>query len=186
MDSLTLRVAARHRFLTAFGLRDFDNLVRKPGSFGILSAYRGELSKSDNKQRHGELIADLQRAGFHRVETMRSHWEDMATNVTHKEQSLLVPRISFAQLMNLGDKYKQDAVIYKDPSGTIGIYDNRGEAELAFDPQGDAAVALSLGKDEYSKGRSLSFGLQLVPRKFRYHNKPITRDMLVKQLQQGA
>jgi hypothetical protein len=183
MDTPILRVAARYRILTAFGIRDFEKLMKKASSFGILSAYRGELSKSDNKQRHGQLIADLQTMGFRNVETIKSHWEDMSTHVTHKEQSVLVPRIGFKSLIELGDKYKQDAVIYKDPSGTIGIYDNRGEVELAFDPEGDAAVALSLQKDEYSKGRSLSFGLQLVPRKFRYQGAPITRDKLVQELQ---
>jgi len=58
---------------------------------------------------------------------------------------------------------------------------------MAFDPEGDLALTKSLGKDDYSKGRSMSFGLQLVDSMtFRYSSSPITRDEIVKALEKQA
>jgi len=189
-----LRVARRfsirtafNRTLVAFGIKDLDQLSKKGRSFGVISAYRANLPKSENQKRHGELVADLQKAGINRAETFKSHWEDMATKVTHKEKSLFVPHISFGTLTALMDKYDQDAVVFKDPSGSIGIYDKNGVATMAFDPEGDLALTKSLGKDDYSKGRSMSFGLQLVDSMtFRYSSSPITRDEIVKALEKQA
>lgn len=175
---------AYQRVLVAFGIKDLDQLSKKGRSFGILSAYRANLSKSENQQRHGQLVADLQKAGITRTETFKSHWEDMATQVVHKEKSLFVPHITFGTLISLMDKYEQDAVVYKDASGSIGIYDKNGIATMAFDPQGDIALTKSLGKDDYSKGRSMSFGLQLVDNMtFHYGSSPVTRDEIVKALE---
>ena len=94
---------------------------------------------------------------------------DIATGVTHKEKSIFVPNIAFSVLIDLGKKYEQDSVLYKDPSGSVGIDFKNSTATMAFDPKGNQAILKSMGKDEYSKGRSLSFGLQLVEdQKFQY------------------
>jgi hypothetical protein len=182
MDRLTLRVAARHRLFVAFGISDLKKLMSKATTFGVISAYNGEKNfpKSVNKQRHGTLVQKLQKMGFSNFETLTGSWGGI------KEIAILVPRIPFSKLMGLGQEFGQDAVVYKDPSGTIGIYDKHGDAQLAYDPSGDAAVSMSLGQDDFSKGRSMSFGLQLMDQKFKFHGQPITRDKLLKELQHGA
>jgi hypothetical protein len=174
---------AFQRVLTAFGVKDLEQLSKKGRSFGVLSAYRSNLSKSQNQERHGQLVADLQRAGIRQMSDLKSQWEDMDTKVVHKEKSIFVPHISFDTLVTLGKKYEQDAVLYKDPSGTVGIYFKDGTATMAFDPRGDAAMTQSPGKEDYSKGRSVSFGLQLVEdKKFTYGGRPVTRDDVLAQL----
>lgn len=112
---------------------------------------------------------------------MKSRWIDEATGVEHGEQSVLVPGMRFSDAVDLMGMYKQDAILYKDPSGTIGIYFNDGNAIMAFDAnQQDLDVLMSADpKSEYSRGQSFSFGLQLVQHKFPYSGGPITKDDLM-------
>jgi Protein of unknown function (DUF3293) len=170
--------------LVGFGVKDLEHLSKKGRSFGVISAYRSNLSKAQNQERHGQLIADLQKLGIRNVETLKSQWDDMATGVTHKEKSIFIPHISFETLHKLGKKYDQDAVLYKDPSGSVGVYFKDGTATMAFDPKGEAAITKSEKPGEYSKGRGLSFGLQLVEdRKFHYSDKPISAEEIAKDLE---
>lgn len=189
--SLSLRVAARYsvrvlvaRALFAFGVKDLEQLSKQGRSFGVISAYRSNLSKKENQRRHGELIRDLQKLGIRDVEPLKSHWEDMDTKVVKHEKSIIIPNIAFDKLVELGKKYEQDAVLFKDPSGSIGIYFKDGTATMAYDPKGSAAVQKSTGKEEYSKGRGLSFGLQLVEdKKFKWSDKPIKHDDIVEEIE---
>lgn len=192
MDRLAHRVVTRfqvrHAFsgaLVSFGVKDLEHLSKKGRSFGVISAYRANLSKAQNQERHGQLIADLQKLGIRNVETLKSQWDDMATGVTHKEKSILIPNVSFEALHQLGKKYDQDAVLYKDQSGSVGVYFKDGTATMAFDPKGEAAISKSEKPGEYSKGRGLSFGLQLVEdRKFNYADKPVTSQEIAKDLKE--
>lgn len=176
MSVLASRVARRfiaasfHRVVLAFGIRDLAQLSKKGRSFGVISAYRSNLSKHENQDRHGKLIGELQSLGLRNTTSFKSQWADMATNVVHKEKSVFIPRIPFKLLCELGKKYDQDAVLYKHPSDTIGVYDKHGGATMAFDPKGSMAIQQSLERSqEYSRGRSMSFGLVLVDdRKFHY------------------
>lgn len=170
-------------FKLAFGVNDLEKLSKMGRSFGVISAYRAGLSKSENQGRHGDLVADLQKAGY-RAHDLKSQWADMATGVTHKEKSLFVPHIDFGTLSELGKKYEQDAVLFKDPSGSIGIYDKKGLATMAFNQAGKMDVTKSTDRaKEYSRGRSMSFGLQLVEdKKLPYHGKPITQQDVIEAL----
>lgn len=188
--NLARRIATRFQVrlafsgaLVGFGVKDLEHLTKKGRSFGVVSAYRAGLSKAENQERHGQLIADLQKLGFRNVETLKSQWDDMATGVTHKEKSILIPNIAFEALHKLGKKYDQDAVLFKDPSGSVGIYFKDGTAMMAFDPKGEVALTKSDKPGEYSKGRGMSFGLQLVEdRKFHFSG-PVTRDDIIKDLE---
>lgn len=192
MDALALRVATRFtvrvavaRTLFAFGVKDLEQLSKMGRSFGVISAYRSNLSKAENQERHGQLVADLQKLGIRNVSALKSQWEDMDTKVTKHEKSLFIPHISFETLHKLGKKYDQDAVLYKDKSGSVGIYFKDGTATMAFDPEGDAALTKTKDpKGDYSRGRGLSFGLQLVDgKKFKYEGGPVTREDVVKELE---
>ena len=192
MNFLAIRVATRFQIRTAFdrillgfGVTDLEKLSKMGRSFGVISAYRAGLSKSQNQERHGKLMADLQKAGL-KAETFKSQWDDMATGVTHKEKSIFVPKIDFETLHELGKKYEQDAVLYKDTSGSIGVYFKDNTATMAFNPEsGEMSVTKSQDpKQEYSRGRSVSFGLQLVEdRKFHHDGKtPVTQKKIVETL----
>lgn len=128
------------------------------GSFGALSAYIGSrASKSENKARHGLLVADLQKLGY-RWTDLRGQWEGLS------EKSVLVPGIKASDLFALGRKYDQDAVIFKGPGGVLAMYNLRDNtAEVAvrredLSPDFDIAADDSL----FSKSRGLSFGFNFL------------------------
>jgi|AntDeeMinimDraft_6_1070357.scaffolds.fasta_scaffold13763_1 hypothetical protein len=98
----------------SIGLNKLKQLHEKRGTFAILSAYR-PLSKSENQDRHGELIRDLQIMGYRKWYDAKGYW-------THTEKSLLVPKMNFGDAMQMGHKYDQDAVVFKSMDGIIGIY----------------------------------------------------------------
>lgn len=134
----------------ALRVRQFQKLLSKGKQFGVLSAY-GPTSKKQNKLRHGELYADLQRAGYRPV-SLKGKWEGIT------EKSVLVPGMEFRDLVRLGKKFKQEAVIYKDPTGTIGMYYlDDGVAEIAVEPDGDLAAEIAADPSLYSKARGISF-----------------------------
>jgi hypothetical protein len=190
MDPLVQRVARRYtvkqavdRILLGFGVNDFKKLNQAGRQFAVLSGYRAELPKHQNQQRHGDLVADLQRLGYRKFEVLRSSWVDQATGVRHGERSVIVPGMGFRDATDLMSKYKQDAIIYKDPSDTIGIYSQDHSAIMAFEPDSkDLAVLQSTGREEYSRGRSFSFGLQLVEQPFHWDNGPVTKAELMAQM----
>lgn len=177
------RTSGRRIFL-AFGVRDLDKLFRMGSQFAVISGYRAELGKHENQGRHGNLVGDIQRMGYRRMVPMKSSWEDMATGVRHSEKSVMVPGMEFQDAVKLMNDYKQDAILYKDRSGTIGVYFNNGTATMAFNAtDADLAVLESTDPTEYSKGRDFSFGLQLVEdKKFRWSGGPVTKREVLEQL----
>ena len=140
---------------TALRQKQLVSLLSKPGTFGVVSAFRPG-SKQFNSGRHGELMGDLQRLGHRKIHTLKSRWEGVP------EKSLLVPNIKPKALFDLMRKYNQDAVIYKAPDGVVGLYYQDGFAEVALDPSGDPAFDVSQDKDLYSKTRNWSFDLNFV------------------------
>jgi hypothetical protein len=143
-----LRAQARKR---ALRMKTLTKLLDKGGKFGIISAYRPG-SKSENKRRHGELLADLQRLGYRKWDEAKSHWEGA------KEKSLLIPNIKPKDLFALGEKYDQDATIYKSADGVLGMYFPAGFAYVAIDPEGDPNFEMAEGQEMYTKpNRDWSF-----------------------------
>ena len=152
---LIQRVAGTHReAMEKYALRQraLQKMMSVGGSFGVVSGY-STGSKSENKARHGELVADLQRMGYRKWTRLKGSWEGVT------EQSILVPRIRPEDLFKLGRKFTQDAVIYKSKDGVIGMYYTKGKprAEIAVDPKGDAAFEMATDESLYSKSRGLSF-----------------------------
>jgi hypothetical protein len=163
-----LRKLAGHT-VYAFGVKDIAKLYGKAKSFGVITAYRSEYSKSQNKARMQEMLMTLRETGLHVYEPQKSEWDGV------KERSIIVPNVPFDLMIALSKKYAQQAFIYKDPSGSIGIYYMDGHAEMAYD-EGRMPISLSTDtKKEYSRGRSFSFSLKLVPHEFQHHGSPITQ-----------
>lgn len=138
----------------SFRQRQLLRLLQVGGTFGVMSAYTNG-PKSLNKARHGELVADLQRAGYARIIPLKGSWEGVT------ERSLLIPGIAPGVLFELGRKYTQDSVIYKSAGGVIGLYYLKGtpRAEVAVDPKGDPVFELASDSSLFSKARNLSFSL---------------------------
>jgi len=135
----------------------FKRLMGTGGKVGIISAY-GPFSKSVNKQRHGQLVADLQKLGYRKVHDFKGQWE-AGDGSMKAEKSLLIPNIKYQHLFDLGEKYEQDAVIYK-AGGVVGMYYRAGYAEVAVDP-GTVDLSMEMADDKklFSKSRNWSFSL---------------------------
>jgi len=107
----------------------------KNRSFGIVSAFRNDHIKMDNKsptedevksnkkqniiaskKKHKELKEKIRDMGLGYVElaggTQETNQQGQAINVL--EDSLFIPNISKDDLLNLGREYNQDSVIYKN------------------------------------------------------------------------
>jgi hypothetical protein len=80
-------------------------------SFGVISAFRGEYGKKENKIRHRELKKAVRDAGYGFIE-MRGGYREESGFVT--ELSLFIPNITRKDAIALGQTYEQHSVIYKD------------------------------------------------------------------------
>lgn len=169
------------RLKIALRLRQFEALMGMGKKFGVLSAY-GPGPKSENQRRNGELFKELQKRGYRKIIPLRGSWEGVA------EKSVLVPRMAWKDLLDLGKQFQQDSVIYKDPSGVIGMYYQKdGTAEFAVTEDGNIAAVWDANKDHYSKARGISFGFgflwgQKVPWN---GSSPYTRKGLTRLLESG-
>lgn len=165
----------------ALGKTDIEKINAHGGAWGVLSAYRGNLSKSENKKRHGDLMRDIQKLRLKVDPELKSKWGDSA------EKSIVLRDVSFNTLKDLSDKYNQEAFFWRDNSGTVGIYYQTGDVDLSFDKETlEPKLDLSTGKDLYSRGRSLSFGADPVRLPIKWDNHPITQKDLEKLREEGA
>ena len=90
--------------------------INNKETFGIISAYKNDLSFDENKQRHEQLREDIRKKyGYIELNsgyTYKNNDVDVEQQV--KEQSFFVPKIELSYLINLGNKYEQETIIYKD------------------------------------------------------------------------
>jgi len=177
-----LKEAATER--VALRIQKMKKMLSAGKHFAVLTPYGGseKRSKSENKQRMSKFMRDLQAMGY-RTEALKSKWEGIGEN------SVLVPNMKFEDAIALGKKWEQDAIVFKDPSGTLGMYYTKdGTAEIAVEPKGDMAVEISKDPDLYSKARGISFSFgvlwgQKVPWDGK---KPIQRKQVEEWVQEGT
>lgn len=81
-------------------------------SFGIVSASRGANSKEENLAAHDELKKKVRQMGYGYIELRGGYTEEGGGDV--EELSLMVPSIDKIKIIELGRKYKQDSVMFKD------------------------------------------------------------------------
>lgn len=171
-----------HQVRVALRLSNLSKLMEKGNRFGVLAAYQPQ-SKSKNKDAHEELLKLLRAKGY-KPELLRGKWEGVA------EQSLLVPNMKWADLLELGRKFEQISVIYKSEDNIIGMYYlKQNYAEVAIDMDTfEGAIKLSPDKKElWSKSRGISFEFDFAWGK---HvpwdgNKPLQRDKVTQLAESG-
>lgn len=147
------------RIKTALRQQTFKKLLEHQGSFGIISAYASGKPKSENKERHGQLMAALQKLGYggNKTQDIKGQWEGVS------EKSLFVKSVKPSDIFQLGRFFGQDAVIYKSPEGVLGMYNfKKKTAEVAVDPNGLPSFDISQGKDLFSKDRNWSFSINFL------------------------
>lgn len=171
---------------TALKVKEMERLLDKGEHFAVLTPYGGsqKRSKAENKKRFSEFVRDLQAMGYGGdFETLKGEWEGV------RENSVIVKGMSFDDAYKLGRKYEQDAIVYKDKSGTLGIYYTKDNtAEVAVKPTGEMAAEVSEQPKLYSKSRGMSFEFGVLwGEKVPWDgSRPITRKQLKTYLDEGA
>lgn len=96
--------------------------IENPNStFGQISAFRGEFSREENEKRHEQLKKDVRNKGLGFIE-MSGGFKEEDGNV--QELSLFVPNISRKDAIELGERYGQFSILWKDPTQFVEIGTN--------------------------------------------------------------
>ena len=124
-------------------LEEVDDLL-KHGIIGLMSAGKNpnlepDMSVDEEKSRHDDLVSDLRERGFMFTEG-RGMYEG------HEEPSVMVmiPESSRSEMVELGETYNQDSVIWSDGGNNHFVYttgDNAGQSHTGngFDYRKDAS-----------------------------------------------
>lgn len=114
--------------------------MREPQEFTIVSAnVQDNQTPKENRAAHTALLQDLARMGYTRenVHPLAGQFFD-ASRALRPEASFLVMGMPLADGLMLARKYKQQAVIYKAPTGEVAAYYTDGHVAPAL--RGDQVV----------------------------------------------
>lgn len=165
------------------GMKELRRWLSEGNEFAVLSAARYDKTKSENKQRHHELLLDLQRMGYSDVRQVRGqYFDDERGGAMVAESSVLIPGMTLEDALEVGKKYEQHSIIYKSPDGVIGGYHTDSDivnlAPVELDSEvsprrpkvtidkdvwldaewaGQEKVQQPSGEDHWSKSRSVTF-----------------------------
>lgn len=128
MKKSELRKFVRDEILNEASIGRVYQHIKGSESWGIISAFRGGLSKRENLSRHRKLAGDVRGLGlgFFKLE---GHW--VGDDGVEKELTLFVPNVDIKALVRLMKKYDQDAVIYSgsETKNNITLYYKSGKKE---------------------------------------------------------
>lgn len=95
--------------------------VGEGGPFATVTAFKGELdgktlTLAENRARNRLLEQDLRRLGLPWL-NVDGFWKTTGKSMLEPEESYFVPKMSRAQAVELGHKYRQESVIVRDDKG---------------------------------------------------------------------
>jgi hypothetical protein len=128
--------------------KQVERLVEGPKPFAVLSAWKGDRTRSENKAAMARLRQTLAEQGYRPIDAGAT-WKDTETGQLYGETSLIVPGISADEAFKLGREFEQDSVIYKSPKGVLGMYDTKSndpKAYLAHGADGSPAYQIQTEK----------------------------------------
>jgi hypothetical protein len=98
-------------------------------SFAVVSASRGEYSNEENEERHVELKVLIRKMGYGFIEMKGSYRE---RNGFVSEKSLFIPSIKRKEAIELGKRFEQEGVLYKDDKEFVEIDPSNGNIKSEF------------------------------------------------------
>jgi len=109
--------------------RIFQYIEDDKKDFGIVSAFRAVNSDKENKARHEELKKLVREMGYGYIEMRGGYKGDEGFN---EELSLLIPNITKKGIVDLGRKFQQHSVMYKNDQDFyyIGTNDEAGVGKV--------------------------------------------------------
>lgn len=111
--------------------RFIKKITEKDNNFTILSASKSDLSVQENNKRTKELEDYLKKMR----ETKKISWIKTTGNYFGIEKSIIIFNISKTDAMKIGEKYKQDSIVWKDNNG-ISEYVTTAHTSKEFDNNG--------------------------------------------------
>ena len=120
----------------------------------IISAFRGENPLKVNLDNHLKLKEEVRELGFGYIE-FTSRWVE--DGESFDEMSLLIPRIPFDYAFDLGVKYDQSSIIFKDENlcaeYCTNAFENYSQGDLVreFNNVGPNMLNLNDAKDIFMK-----------------------------------
>ena len=91
-------------------------------TFGVVSPFRKDNSNKENKDAYAELKNEVREMGYGYIPLMGGYKEEKGFV---NEKSLFIPNITKDDIMEIGRKYNQDSILFKDKSGFYEIGTNR-------------------------------------------------------------
>lgn len=128
--------------------------LQDDSSCAIISPYRGEYSEEENRKRMVNLKSDTRKMGYGFIEFI-SRWAEGGEEFD--ERSILIPGITNKEAFELGKKYEQSSIIYKDDSGCFEVCTNpfeghsRGDVVRKFLNTGEHILNIEQARDIISK-----------------------------------
>lgn len=154
-------------------------------SFAIITAYRGQYTKSKNKSRNKELESQVRSLGLGFFK-LQGYWlecqddsmeyadcpDDM--KVPSVEEALFIPNISMKDAIRLGKNYDQDAIIYQgsETNDKVELVSKSGSSIMKLGDFHPNKIAQAFSK---VKGRTFTF------EGFRYNPTGMMSNMVFKQ-----
>lgn len=106
--------------------------VESSSTFAVISAYIAEFSEGSNIERHNQLRKDIRSMGYGYIE-MDSGYTYQDTGVTMEEMSFFIPEITRRQALELGRKYDQESIIFKDAKQFAILMSDTGAVDMEFE-----------------------------------------------------
>jgi len=109
--------------------------INNTDTFAVISAFRGSNSDRDNYDLHKQLMADVRSKGYGFIEQKSGYTYQepgSAEEGTVDEMSLFIPKITEAEAMELGNKYGQESILFKDDTKFVLLNCKSGQADMTF------------------------------------------------------
>jgi hypothetical protein len=112
--------------------------ITKDTPFGVVSAFRFELSEEENLKRHEALKKKAREMGYGFIEQRGGYTysDEAAGEKTFEERSLFIPGVDLEDLTKLGEEFGQETVIYKDATRFDLVNCATGETVISFAKNG--------------------------------------------------
>jgi len=109
-------------FINESSLSRIMQHIKSDKTFGVISPFRNDYTKKENEQRYKELIKDVREMGYGFIPLKGGYKEE--TGFVN-EKSLFIPNITKKEIVDLGKKYDQYSVLFKDKNSFVEIGTNK-------------------------------------------------------------
>lgn len=128
--------------------------IQSDKNFAVISAYSNKLSDEENEEKHEQLRSELKKKhGFIEQKSGYSYFNDTKENTVVNEKSFFIPKITKQESIDLGKKYNQETIIFKDKNEFSLIIPDTGEVVKSFnkDPNKSITFDKETVRDAYSQ-----------------------------------